>query len=183
MRSFRFSLCCSGRVVAAMVLMDGPARAQSGLTTTGTINARLIHKSGIALVFNSNAGGVALSGPGTNAASLDFGSISMYGTLTAGVTRDTSVAGQFTVSTPFDVYVDNGGGASASYNLAASLAAAPAPFTFKFDTFTLSTTAVTVVTNDPNYNTNRTHTLYLTVPITAPAGLVSNTVNVTATAN
>ncbi len=166
----------------AMVLPGRPLRAQSGLTANGTINARIIHRAGIAVVFNSNAGGVVLGGSGGFAVTLNFGNISRYGALIPGVTR-TATATSFAVSTPFDVYVELGGGGSASYNLTASLSTAPGVYSYAFDAVPLSTTAATVVANDPNYNVNRMHTLYLTVPISAAPGGVSNTVNVIAAAN
>ncbi len=181
-RTVRLAPAFFAVVAIAMLVPVGALRAQSGLTANGTINARIIHKAGIALIFNTNASGVALGGSGTAAATLGFGGISRFGPLDAGVTR-TATALDFTVSTPFDVFVELGGGTSASYNLTASLSTVPGVFGFRFDAVPLSTTPVTVVANDPNYNANRTHTLYLTVPISAAPGGVSNTVNVTATAN
>lgn len=172
----------SAVVAMAMLLAGGPVRAQSGLTSLGMINARIIHKAGIALTFESNAGGVTLGGTGTSAATLDFGTIARVGLLLTGVTR-TFTGTDFTVGTPFDVRVDLSGGGTASFNLSASLSANPGVYGYTWDTFALSTTAATVVTNDPNYNVNRTHTLYLTVPFTAAPGAVGNTINVTATAN
>ncbi len=168
-------------LAVAMLIPVGTSRAQSGLIGRGTINARIIHKAGIALVFNSNPGGVALGGSGFAAATLDFGTISRFGTISPLVTRSIGAA-DFTVSTLFDVLVEMSG-ASTGYNLTAALAAAPGVYAYQWDTFPLSTTAVTVVTNNPNYNVNQPHTLYLRVPFTAPAGAVANTINVTATAN
>lgn len=166
--------------MAALLLLVGSARAQ--LNASGTLNATLINKSGISIVFNTDAAGVTLTGSGTAAAGLNFGTVSMYGTAPAGVTL-TRAANSFTVSSPFDVFVDIGGTTSPSYQLQASLAAAPGVYTYQVDAVTLSTTLATVVAADPNYRTNVLHTMYLTIPSSAPAGAVSNTVQFTVTAN
>jgi hypothetical protein len=165
----------------AALLLAGSAQAQ--LTASGTLNATLVNKSGISLIFNSDAAGVPLSGSGTAAAGLNFGNVAMYMTTPpAGVTL-TRTATTFTVSSPFDAFVSIGGTASPSYLLQASLQSAPGVYTYKIDAVTLSTVATTIVAADPNYGKNVLHTLYLTVPATAPAGAVSNTVQFTVTAN
>lgn len=166
--------------IAAMLLLAGSARAQ--LTSSGTLNATLVNKSGIAIMFNSDASGVALSGSGTSAAGLNFGTIAMYQPAPAGVTL-TRTATTFTVSSPFDVYVDIGGTTSPSYRLQAKLASAPGVYTYQVDAVTLSTTLATITAADPNYHANVLHTMYLTIPASAPAGAVSNTVQFTVTAN
>lgn len=164
----------------ALAMMSVFAQAQN--TASGTLNATLVNKSGIWLIFNSDASGVALGNTGTSAASLNFGNVAMYTPPPAGVAQ-TRTATTFTVSTPFDVFVGIGGSASLSYKLQASLQTAPGVYTFKIDAVTLTTTAATVAAADPNYGTNVQHTMYLTIPATAPAGVVSNTVNFTVTAN
>ena len=162
-----------------VLLACGTAQAQ---TASGTLNAQLINKSGIWLIFNSDAAGVTLGNAGTSAATLNFGTVAMYQAPPLGVTQ-TRTATDFTVSTPFDVYVDVGGVASPSYRLQAALQTAPGVFTFKVDAVTLTTVAATVVAADPGYRTNVQHTMSLTIPNTAPAGVISNTVNFTVTAN
>ena len=167
--------------IATLLLLAGSARAQ--LTASGTLNATLINKSGISLVFNTDPSGVALSGAGTAAAGLNFGTVAMYmSTPPAGVTLSRT-ATNFTISSPFDTYVLVAGVASPSYRLQAALQSAPGVYTYQIDAVTLSTTAATVVAADPNYGKNVLHTLSLTVPSTAPAGAVSNTVQFTVTAN
>lgn len=168
----------------AMVMLlaglgNGLAAAQAA---SGTLNARLVNKSGITIVFNSDASGVALGGAGTAAATLNFGTVAMYMAPPPGVGL-TRTATDFTVSSPFDTYVTIGGVASASYSLRATLQSVPGVYSFKFDGIVLSTTSTIVVAADPNYGTNVPHTLSLTVPKTAPAGVVTNTVNFVVTAN
>jgi hypothetical protein len=170
--------------IAIMVLLvscgSGMLAAQTG---SGTLNATLVNKSGIAILFDSNPSGVPLGGAGTSAASLNFGTVAMYmATPPAGVTL-TRTSTDFTVSSPFNIYVVVGGITSASYSLQAALQAAPGAYSYKFDGMAMSTTSSTVVAADPNYNTDVPHTLSLTIPSTAPAGVVSNTVNFVVTAN
>lgn len=170
------------RIVVLLALTVASA-AHAQTTASGTLNAKLVNKSGIYLIFNSDAAGVALGNTGTAAASLNFGNVSMYMTTPpAGVALSRTTTA-FTVSTPFDVFVGIGGTTSVSYRLQASLQTAPGAYTFKVDGVTLATTAGTVAAADPNYGTNVQHTMYLTIPATAPAGVVSNTVNFTVTAN
>lgn len=171
------------RCMALLILALAPVFAKAQKTASGTLNARLVNKSGIWLVFNTDAAGVTLGNAGTSAASLKFGNVAMYmATPPTGVAL-TRTATSFTVSSPFDVYVGIGGSASTSYRLQASMQTAPGLYTFKIDSVTLATTAATVAAADPNYGTNVQHTMYLTIPATAPAGVVSNTVNFTVTAN
>jgi hypothetical protein len=169
-------------MLAMLIAAAGSAMAQ-GQTSSGTLNATLINKSGIWIVFNTDPAGVTLSNSGTSAAGLTFGTVAKYMTTPpAGVTL-ARTATNFTVSTPFDVFVDVGGVASASYRLQAALQSPAGVYTYMIDAVTLSTTAATLVAADPNYRANVQHTMSLTVPSTAPAGLVSNTVNFTVTAN
>lgn len=167
-------------MIVALIVVAIPSQAQ---TASGTLNAQLINKSGIWLIFNSDPSGVTLGNSGTSAATLNFGSVAKYmATPPVGVSLARTVA-NFTVSTPFDVFVDVGGSTSTSYRLQAALQSAPGVYIFKIDAVTLATTAATIAAADPNYRANVQHTLSLTIPDTAPAGVVSNTVNFTVTAN
>ena len=115
-----------GAIRAAILvtaLLTGTRGFAQSPTATGTINAKLLNKNGIAILFNSDAAGVALGNNGTSAATLNFGTISGFGPLAAGVTRPSVTATNYTVRTIFDVQVIQGGLASPSYTLAANLAA------------------------------------------------------------
>ena len=174
-------------VIAALMLSS---TALFGQTATGVINATLVNKNGIALVFDSDPGGVALGNSGTSAASVNFGNISAFGALSAGVTRPSVTAANFTVQTIFDVNVTQGGLASANYTLTANLAAAaPTGFTYKIDAVTLTTAAQTIQANG-TYNTDVAHNLGLVVLTAAPGAggpavgsPITATINFTATAN
>src|SRR5258707_15772434 len=104
-------------IFAALIMISSAAVAQT--TASGTLTVSATVNGSIQLVFNSNAGGVALSaGAGTNAATLAFGNVSAFGALAAGVGRSTT-ATTFTVSSAVDVLVSKTNSASANYTLKA----------------------------------------------------------------
>jgi hypothetical protein len=176
--------------VLAMALLMLSSAALFGQTASGVINGTLVNKNGIALVFDTDPAGVALGNSGTSAASVNFGNISAFGALSAGVTRPSVTAANFTVQTIFDVNVIQGGLASANYTLTANLAAAaPTGFTYKIDVVTLTTAAQTIQVNGA-YNTDVAHNLGLVVLTAAPGAggpavgsPITATINFTATAN
>jgi hypothetical protein len=176
--------------VAALGTMLLPPCAL-GDTSSGTINATLINVSGIALVFDTDPSGIALSNNGSSAASANFGTISAFGPLSAGVTRPSVGPATYVVQTFFDVNVIEGGLLlSPNYTLKAQLAAAaPTGFTYGIDAVTLTTSAQTIQANGP-YNTDVQHTLKLTVSTAAPGAggpgvgsPLTSTIDFTATSN
>lgn len=177
------------KLVLMAILLSSVAALAQNPTATGTINATLVHKNGIALVFDTDPGGVALGNSGTSAATLNFGTVSAFGVLSAGVTRPTVTAASYTVRTLFDVLVILGGN-SPNYTLSAQLAAAaPTGFTYAVDTVTLTTAAQNIQTNG-TYNTDVQHSLNLTISTAAPGAggpavgtPLTTTINFTATSN
>ena len=177
-----------GAALAALMVCGASALAQT--TATGVINGTLVNKNGIAIVFNTDPAGVTLGASGTSAASLNFGSISAFGPLSAGVSRTSLVAATFTVRTIFDVQVVQGGLNSTTYSLSANLAAvAPTGFSYRIDAVNLTTVAQTVQASAP-YNNNVPHNLDLTISRAAPGAggpavgtPITATINFTATAN
>lgn len=163
----------------------GAAQTQA----SGTLNATLVNLNGIAIVFNTDASGVTLTGSGSATAAVNFGNVSAYGALAAGVTRSAVSASSFTVSTPFDVDVV-GGLLSNSYTLTVSLgSAAPTGLSYILDSLTL-TTAAQNVTTAGTYNTSAKHTLGLKVSTLAPSSggpatgtAITTTLNFVASAN
>ena len=154
---------------AAAILLSLSLSAIAQTTATGVINAQLTNKNGIALVFDTDPAGVTLGGAQTSAATLNFGSISAFGPLSAGVTRPSVTATNFTVRTIFDVQVIQGGLNSTTYTLRAQLGSAlPTGFSFKIDGVTLVNGPSTIQTNGA-YNANVPHNLDLTVLTAAPA--------------
>lgn len=182
-------------VGAALVMFLGAGTTTSALfaqspTATGTINATLANRNGIALVFDTDPAGATLGATGTSAATVNFGNISAFGTLSAGITRPTVTAASFTVRTVFDVKVTQGGLNSNSYRLQASLAAvAPAGVSYKVDTVTLNTNQQTIQ-NNATYGNDIAHNLDMVVSTAAPGAggpavgtTLTTTINFTATAN
>jgi len=171
-----------GPVLAAwaLALSAAPAAAQS--TSTGTLTVTATVESSISLTFESIGAGVALTGAGTNAATLAFGTISAYNTIgQAGVTR-TLGASDFTVSSPFGARVVKANSTSANYTLAVALASTDAVNTWRVNSTTLTTTNQNLGASYA-YASTVTHTLYLTVPFSASSGAVNRVLNFTATAN
>ncbi len=138
----------------------------------------------LTVAFVSDPSGITLSGSGTSSASLSFGTVQAFGgTVPSGVTK--SVAGNsWTLSTPFDVLVQKGvlDSLSANYTLTAKLQAADIQDTWKFNSVVLSTTAATI-TATGIYGNTTSYGFRLTVPFSASAGAISNTINFTAVAN
>jgi hypothetical protein len=176
-------------MVAMIALLLGSASLVAQ-TATGTINATLINKSAISLIFDSDPGGVTLGSSGSSAASLNMGTISAFGPLAPGVTRPAVNAGNYTVRTLFDVQVIQGGVTSPNYTLSAQLAAvAPTGFTYAIDAVTLTTAAQTIQNNGA-YNADVRHALNLTVSTAAPGAggpavgtPLTTTINFAATSN
>ncbi len=165
---------------ASLLLTSGMAFAQ--ITSSGTLTVNASLDSTINLTFVSDASGVALTGSGTNAATLDFGAVSQTGSLASNVTR-TPGTGNMVISTPFDVSVTKSNLTSADYSLTAQLGTADVVNTWKIDTFSLNASTPTSLTAIGAYASNASHTLGLTIPNSELAGAISDTINFVATAN
>jgi hypothetical protein len=177
-------------MAAVMVLLSSAAVWAQNPTASGVINGTLVNKDGITLLFNSDPQSVTLGGAGTSAASLDFGSISAFGPLAAGVTRPTVTATNYTVRSLFDIQVIQGGLTSTTYTLQAQLAAAaPTGLSYRVDAITLGTASQTLQTT-ATYGVDIQHSLDLVVLKAAPGAggpatgtPLTTTINFTATAN
>ena len=136
----------------------------------------------ISMSFESIPGSVALTGAGTTNAALNFGTVSAFETVGAGINR-TVAASSYTISTQFGVRGSHllGGLASPNYTLQARLQN-PHTLTWRVDGVTMSTAAATVATSQP-YGTTVPHTLSFVVPFSQPAGMVTTVLEVTAIAN
>jgi|SRR5690349_2486857 hypothetical protein len=167
-------------IAAAVMMFSSLASAQ---TANGTLSVTATVTGSINMVFNSDASGVALTGAGTNAATLAFGNVSAYGALPAGVTRPAVGATNFTVASAFDVLVSASNSSSGNYTLTAKLNAADAT-----NTWTISGSgnlnSVQTLTSAGSYGNNNPFSLALTIPFATASGTnISNVVNFTATAN
>jgi hypothetical protein len=114
---------------------------------------------------------------------LDFGRVSAFEPLGAGVTR--TVGGStYTISTQFGVrgsYLLLGGILSPNYTLQARLRN-PHVLTWRVDGVAMSTAAATVATSQP-YGPVVPHTLAFVVPSSQTAGTFTTVLEVTAIAN
>lgn len=134
----------------------------------------------IALTFESVPGAVSLTGGGTSIASLDFGTVSAFEPVNAGVTRSVGGA-SYDIATNFGVRVTRVLSVSANYTLRANLASAHT-LTWRVNGVTMSTTAATVAATQP-FGSTVPHTLEFNVPFTHPAGVVTTVLEVIAIAN
>ena len=167
--------------VAVTVMLPALSLAQ---TASGTLAVTATVQSSISLTFVSNAGGVALGGSGTNTATLAFGNISAFGALPAGVSRPSVTAIDFTVRSPFNVVVQKSNSASANYTLTARLASADAINTWSVAGKVITNaSATTVVTTGAYGGAGTAFNLDLKIPFAESSGLISNTINFSATAN
>ncbi|MGH9523299.1 MAG: hypothetical protein ACRD3E_12300 [Terriglobales bacterium] len=165
--------------LAAALAMPVLSAAQSA---SGTLAVSATVQSSISMVFNNDINGVALTGSGSNAATLDFGNISAYGTLSPKVGRSVG-ASSFTVSTPFDVLVSMANSSSADYTLKAQLNSADALNTWALNSTTITNAAQATLASNGSYGSSAMYTLALTVPFSSSASSISNTINFVASAN
>lgn len=167
--------------IAAVLMVPAMLAAQ---TANGTLTVNATVNSSINLVFISDPLGVTLSsGSGTSTATLNFGNVSAFGLIAAGITRGTT-ATTFTVSTPVDVLVTKANSASANYTLKAQLGAADAINTWQVTGTTVTSAAQATITATGAYGATVQETIALTVPFTtANATAISNTIVFAATAN
>jgi hypothetical protein len=169
-------------LVFAAVMMSSFAAAQAGNTATGTLAVTANVTSSISLAFNTSTGGVALTGTPT-AASLAFGTVQAFGGTSApGVTITNNGTTSFTVSSPVDVIVTKANSTSANYNLTAQLTTADAVNTWTVGSVTVTAGAAAPVTTSGAYGTT-TFPVAIQIPLTSPAGAISNTIKYTATSN
>jgi hypothetical protein len=170
---------------AMIMMMSSLAMPQSPASGTLTVNATVVPS--ISLVFIPNPGGIPFNPcipfPQLCAVTLQFGNVSAFGAIAAGITRSTT-ATTFTVSTPVDVLVTKANSASANYTLKAQLGAADAVNTWQVGGTTVTNAALSTLTPTGAYGSNLTEVIALTIPFTSANGtVISNNINFTATAN
>ena len=99
-----------------------------------------------------------------------------------GVTRVVNGTTNWTVSTPFDVVVQVANQTSSNYTFTAQLASSDATNTWKIGTTTVTSASAATLTSTGAYGTT-VYTFGLTIPFSAAASTISNTINFVATAN
>jgi hypothetical protein len=144
------------------------------------------HAQTITITIISDPAGVALAGSGTNAASFAMGTVSRTGGFVpVGITMSTT-SSNWTLSTPFDVYVvesQSQGNGNSSYTLQAMLSVADAVRVWKVDSVALNAVTASTISINDSYDTVTSHMLSITIPDNAPAGAFSNTISLTAISN
>ena len=156
----------------------GIANAQTG---SGSLGVTADVAGSISLTFVTDAAGVALTGAGTSTASLGFGTVSMYsGTPASGVTKTVSGTTSFSLATPFKIRVDLANSASTAYTLNATLQTADAINAWAIGATDISTAGPFALTAAGVYGTAASYTLHLTIPATAVAGVISNSIGFSA---
>jgi hypothetical protein len=135
----------------------------------------------VTLAFVSDPSGISLAGSGSSAVSMSFGTVQAFGgTVPSGVTNSRA-GNSWTLSTTIDVEVRQIGILSSSYTLTARMQVADLQNTWKLKAVSLSTTSTTITTTGA-YGTTP-DSFSLTVPFSASAGTINNTIDITATAN
>jgi hypothetical protein len=154
------------------------------LLTLALLSVDSASAASLTLTFNSAAGGIALGGSGTANSTISFGSVHAYGgAVPAGVTKSLG-ATNWTLSTPIDVKVTKAGlGTSVNYTMTAQLQGSGLIYTWKLGPATLTSAFPAMVTAAGVYGTNTAYTFSLTIPFSAAAGAVNNTLDILVTAN
>lgn len=166
----------------AAALMIAFTSAASAQTASGNLNVTATVAGSINLVFNTDAGGVGLTGSGTNAATLDFGTVSAFGAVAPKVVR-TTTANSFTVSSGVDVHVDKTNSASANYTLTAQLGSADGN-TWTVGGVNVTNASAAPITATGTYGTGINFPVAVTILFSTPSGTsINNTITYTATAN
>ena len=144
------------------------------------LHAQLV--SSLTLSFASVSGSLPLTGAGTNSAAVNFGNVSAFNPLTAGVSR-TVGASSYTLSTNFGVRATRTltGLLSPNYTLKGRLQSAQT-LTWQINGTTMSTSDAVIGTLQP-YGTTVSHSLSFVVPFSQAAGPVTTVLEITAIAN
>jgi hypothetical protein len=174
------------KLLATMALLAAAfaigVQSTSATSSTGTVAVTATTVASVSLTFVTDVAGIALGSSGTSAATMAFGSVQAYGgSVPANVTKTVNGTTNWSLATPFDVVVQVANQTSSNYTLTAALASADATNTWALGATNLSTTAANL-TSTGAYG-SAAYTFKLTIPFSAAAGAISNTLNFTATAN
>ena len=153
--------------------------------TLALLSVESASAASLTLTFSSDASGISLGGSGTSSATILFGSVYAYGgVVPAGVTKSINGTTNWTLSTPIDVLVTKTGlGNSANYTMTAQLQTSGLTYTWALGPATLTSAFPAMVTAAGVYGSKAAYTFSLTIPFSASAGTVSNTLDIIVTAN
>ena len=168
--------------VLSIFALSGVANAQ--IVGSGTMGVTAQVVGTINLTFITDAAGMPVTGTGTATASMPFGNVQMFGgAAVTGLTQTPHGVTSFTISTPIDIRADLSNSTSPNFILAAALATPDAVNVWTVGAVDISSGAVTTIAAAADYATNTPYVLALTIPATEAAGLITNSISFTATAN
>ena len=155
------------------------------LLTLALVSVDSASAASLTLTFSSDASGISLGGSGTANSTISFGSVHAYGgVVPAGVTKSVNGTTNWTLSTPIDVKVTKAGlGTSVNYTMTAQLQSSGLTYTWKLGSATLTSAFPAMVTAAGVYGSKTAYTFSLTIPFSAAAGTVNNTLDIIVTAN
>jgi len=151
-------------------------------TSGGTLSVTATVDSSISMTFETAGGGISLTGAGTATATLPLGTVSAYESINGSITRTVNGVTDYALATPFGVKVVKANSASSGYDVVAKLDNADGVNVWKVGSTTLSTSDQSVASSQA-YGSAISHTLTLTVPHSAAAGGISNSITFTVTSN
>jgi hypothetical protein len=170
--------------VLSLFAASGIAFGQPGTVGSGTMGITANVVGTLSLTFITDAAGLPVTGTGTGTASMAFGNVQMFGgTAVTGLTNTPNGVTAFTISTPIDIRADISNSTSTTYSLAATLTTVDAVNTWTVGGVNISSGASTVIAGTAGYAANTPYVFAITIPATEAAGLITNTVNFTATSN
>ena len=132
--------------------------------------------------LHQDPAGISMSGSGTGAATMSFGTISRFGLPPSGVTITTSPSA-WTVSTYFGVRATLTSGTSSSYRLQGQLQSADADRTWAINGQTLSSGVPVDVMLNGAYDSELRQTLTIMIPDSSPPGSLGNVIELTVIPN
>jgi hypothetical protein len=152
-------------------------------TGSGTLGVGAEIDGALQITFTSHSGGPTLTGSGSNAATLAFGTFNNFSpnTTTGGVTKAAG-SGNFSLSAAVDIQVDVANSSSEAYTLAAVLATPVTANTWLIGATDISDGSSHDLATDQSYGSSVPYTIKLTVANSAAAGSISNSISFTATA-
>jgi hypothetical protein len=149
-----------------------------------SVTAAPVRAASLRLIFRSDPTGITLLGNGTGNASVGFGLVQAYGgAVPAGVTKMVSGT-SWSLSTPIDVRVNKSGCPTcSSYTMTAQLQASDFTHTWQLGTAILTNAFPATVTTAGVFDSRTAYTFTLTIPFTAPAGALNNTLDIMVVSN
>jgi hypothetical protein len=169
-------------VLSAVAFMGVANAFPSGEVGSGTLGVGADIQGALSVTFTTHSGGLTVTGSGSNAASLAFGTFSSFspnGT-TGGVTKTTG-SGTFSLAATVDIQVDVANSSSEAYTLAATLATPVTANTWLIGATDVSDGASHDLAGDQPYGTAVPYVVKLTVANSATAGSIANSISFVAT--